>query len=88
MIAGVAMIFIDQTIVAIAIPEIQKDLSLSSTGIQWLITGYLISTAAFIAFAGRLGDMFGHRRMVLLGIVIFAASSLLGFLSLLGFPSL
>jgi len=77
MIAAVAMIFIDQTIVAIAIPEMQEDLSLSSTGIQWVITGYLVSTAALIAFAGRLGDMFGHRRMVMLGIAIFAVSSLL-----------
>ena len=77
MIAAVAMIFIDQTIVAIAIPEMQEDLSLSSTGIQWVITGYLVSTAAFIAFAGRLGDMFGHRRMVIIGIVVFAVSSLL-----------
>jgi EmrB/QacA subfamily drug resistance transporter len=77
MIAAVAMIFIDQTIVAIAIPEMQEDLSLSSTGIQWVITGYLVSTAAFIAFAGRLGDMFGHRTMVMLGVSIFAVSSLL-----------
>jgi MFS family permease len=67
LIPAVAMIFIDQTIVAIAVPEIQKDLALSSTGIQWVITGYLISFAALVAFGGRLGDMFGHKRMVMAG---------------------
>jgi EmrB/QacA subfamily drug resistance transporter len=77
MIPAVAMTFIDVTIVSIAVPEIQKDLGLTSTGIEWVITGFLVSMAALIAFGGRLGDMLGHRRMVVLGIVIFATSSLL-----------
>ena len=68
MIFAVSMTFIDQTIVAIAIPSIQDDLSLSSTGVQWIINGYLLSLSALFAFGGRLADIAGHRRMVVLGV--------------------
>jgi EmrB/QacA subfamily drug resistance transporter len=77
MIFAVAMTFIDQTIVAIAVPELQKDLSLSETGVQWVINGYLLSLSALFAFGGRLADIAGHRRMVLIGVVGFAAASAL-----------
>lgn len=80
MIFAVSMTFIDQTIVAIAIPQLQTDLSLSSTGVQWIINGYLLSLSALFAFGGKLADVAGHRRMVTIGIVIFAtASALCGF---------
>ena len=61
MIFAVSMTFIDQTIVAIAIPTIQDDLSLSATGVQWIINGYLLSLSALFAFGGRLADVAGHR---------------------------
>ena len=77
MIFAVAMTFIDQTIVAIAIPELQKDLSLSSTGVQWVVNGYLLSLSALFAFGGRLADIAGHRRMVVVGVVGFATASAL-----------
>jgi EmrB/QacA subfamily drug resistance transporter len=77
MIFAVAMTFIDQTIVAIAIPTIQDDLSLSATGVQWIINGYLLSLSALFAFGGRLADIAGHRRMVVLGVVVFATASAL-----------
>ncbi|HEU4462015.1 MAG TPA: MFS transporter [Solirubrobacterales bacterium] len=77
MIFAVSMTFIDQTIVAIAIPSIQDDLSLSATGVQWIINGYLLSLSALFAFGGRLADIAGHRRMVVLGVVIFATASAL-----------
>ncbi len=77
MIFAVAMTFIDQTIVAIAVPELQKDLSLSATGVQWIVNGYLLSLSALFAFGGRLADIAGHRRMVLLGVVVFATASAL-----------
>ncbi|HEY6731760.1 MAG TPA: MFS transporter [Solirubrobacterales bacterium] len=77
MIFAVSMTFIDQTIVAIAIPTIQDDLSLSATGVQWIINGYLLSLSALFAFGGRLADIAGHRRMVVLGVVIFAVASAL-----------
>jgi EmrB/QacA subfamily drug resistance transporter len=75
MIFAVAMTFIDQTIVSIAAPEIQKELHLTNTGVQWAINAYLLSLAALFAFGGRLADTVGHRRMVTLGVIVFAASS-------------
>src|SRR5262249_17275111 len=77
MIFAVSMTFIDQTIVAIAIPTIQEDVHLSSTGVQWIINGYLLSLSALFAFGGRLADIAGHRRMVVIGVVVFAIASAL-----------
>jgi EmrB/QacA subfamily drug resistance transporter len=77
MIFAVSMTFIDQTIVSIAVPELQQDLHLSSTGVQWIINGYLLSLSALFAFGGRIADILGHRRMVLVGIVVFATASAL-----------
>jgi EmrB/QacA subfamily drug resistance transporter len=75
MIFAVAMTFIDQTIVSIAAPEVQKELHLSATGVQWAVNAYLLSLAALFAFGGRLADTVGHRRMVTLGVILFAAAS-------------
>jgi EmrB/QacA subfamily drug resistance transporter len=77
MIFAVAMMFVDQTIVSIAIPFIDRGLSLSATGSQWVINGYLLALAALFALGGKLSDVFGHRRMVIVGIVGFAVSSAL-----------
>jgi EmrB/QacA subfamily drug resistance transporter len=77
MIFAVAMTFIDMTIVAIAVPSLQDDLSLSSTGVQWIVNGYLLSLSALFAFGGRLADIAGHRRMVVLGVIVFATASAL-----------
>ena len=75
MIFAVAMTFIDQTIVSIAVPQIQRELGLSSTGVQWAVNAYLLSLAALFAFGGRLADTVGHRKMVTLGVIIFAGAS-------------
>jgi EmrB/QacA subfamily drug resistance transporter len=75
MIFAVAMTFIDQTIVSIAAPEIQKQLHLTSTGLQWAVNAYLLSLAALFAFGGRLADTVGHRKMVTLGVIVFATAS-------------
>ena len=77
MIFAVAMTFIDQTIVSIAAPTIQHDLGLSSSGMQWAINAYLLTLAALFAFGGRLADIAGHRRMVVIGVIIFAGASAL-----------
>src|ERR1700691_2809608 len=77
MIFAVAMTFIDQTIVSIAAPEIRKQLGLTSTGVQWAINAYLLSLAALFAFGGRLADTVGHRKMVTLGVIVFAGASAL-----------
>jgi EmrB/QacA subfamily drug resistance transporter len=77
MIFAVAMTFIDQTIVSVAAPRIQSELGLSDTGVQWAINAYLLALAALFAFGGRLADTVGHRRMVVLGVVVFALASVL-----------
>ncbi|MDT0377493.1 MFS transporter [Streptomyces sp. DSM 42041] len=77
MLFAVSMTFIDQTIVAIAAPEISDELSLSSSGVQWIVNAYLLSLAAFFALGGRLSDLYGHRRVMLIGTVLFVVSSAL-----------
>src|SRR5262245_11594148 len=77
MIFAVAMMFVDQTIVAIAVPYIQRGVGLSLAGSQWVINGYLLALASLFALGGKLSDVVGHRRMVIVGIVGFAATSML-----------
>ncbi|MFE7171249.1 MFS transporter [Streptomyces sp. NPDC057616] len=77
MMFAVAMTFIDQTIVSIAAPGIVADLGLSASGMQWVINAYLLSLAAFFALGGRLADLWGPRRVVVAGTVIFVVSSVL-----------
>ncbi|MCB0876428.1 MAG: MFS transporter [Solirubrobacterales bacterium] len=75
MICAVAMTFIDQTIVSIAIPDLQKDLKLGESGAQWIVNGYLVALAALFLFGGRIADIRGHKRMVMVGIAVFTFAS-------------
>src|SRR5438128_3509142 len=69
------MIMLDNTVVNVALPSIQKDLGASISGLEWTVNGYTLSFAVLLATGGRLGDIFGRRRMFLSGVVIFAISS-------------
>ena len=69
------MIMLDNTVVNVALPSIQKDLGVSISGLEWTINGYTLSFAVLLATGGRLGDIFGRRLMFLIGVVIFALSS-------------
>jgi EmrB/QacA subfamily drug resistance transporter len=77
MIFAVAMLFIDQTIVALAVPNLQHDLHLSSTGSQWIVNAYLLALSALFALGGKIADVIGPRRMVIAGVVAFALCSAL-----------
>ncbi len=77
MIFAVSMTFIDQTIVSIAVPNIQRELNLSSTGVQWVVNGYLLALSAFFALGGRLSDIFGHTKMCVIGVIVFVGASVL-----------
>ncbi len=77
LVPAMAMVMIDFTIVSISATTIQRDLDLSSTGVQWMVTAYALATAAFIALGGRLGDIIGHKRIVAIGVIVFAGFSLL-----------
>jgi EmrB/QacA subfamily drug resistance transporter len=69
------MIMLDNTVVNVALPSIQRDLGASISGLEWTINGYTLSFAVLLATGGRLGDIFGRRRMFLIGVVVFAGSS-------------
>jgi EmrB/QacA subfamily drug resistance transporter len=69
------MIMLDNTVVNVALPSIQRDLNASISGLEWTINGYTLSFAVLLATGGRLGDIFGRRRMFMLGVIIFALSS-------------
>ncbi|WP_443065739.1 MFS transporter [Streptomyces sp. NBC_00503] len=77
MVVAVAMIFVDQTIVSIAAPSIIEELGLSASGMQRVVNAYLLALAAFFALGGRLADIFGPRRMLVAGTLVFVVSSAL-----------
>jgi EmrB/QacA subfamily drug resistance transporter len=73
---GVLMIVLDATIVNVALPSIQTDLGFSQTSLAWVVNAYLLTFGGFLLLGGRLGDIYGHRRMFLLGITLFTLASL------------
>ncbi|HEX8754111.1 MAG TPA: MFS transporter, partial [Solirubrobacterales bacterium] len=73
--AGLFLLMLDSTVVALALPVIHRDLSASAEALQWVMNGYLLTIAILVITAGRLGDMFGRKRSFLLGMAIFAAGS-------------
>ncbi|HEY8001751.1 MAG TPA: MFS transporter, partial [Solirubrobacterales bacterium] len=69
------MIMLDNTVVNVALPSIQHDLGSNLSGLEWTVNGYTLSFAVLLATGGRLGDIFGRRRVFLIGVVLFAAAS-------------
>jgi EmrB/QacA subfamily drug resistance transporter len=72
---GLGMNVLDGTVVNVALPSIQRDLHSSFSTVQWVVNAYLLSFAILLATGGRLGDIFGRRRIFLIGVAIFAAAS-------------
>ena len=73
--SGLFLLMLDSTVVALALPEIRGDVGASSEGLQWVMNGYLLTIAVLVVTAGRLGDMFGRKRVFLVGMAVFAAGS-------------
>ena len=73
---GDLMIVLDVTIVGVALPSIREDLGFSETSLAWVVNAYLLTFGGFLLLGGRLGDLFGHRRLFLAGITLFTAASL------------
>ena len=71
------MTYLDNNIVNVAIPDIQRDLGLSTAGIEWVVSGYILTFAGLLLAGGRLADAFGRRRLFLIGLAVFTGSSLL-----------
>src|SRR6185437_15185610 len=74
---GSAVVMLDGTVVNVALPAIGRDLGAGVDGLQWTISGYLVTLAALILLGGSLGDRFGRRRVFVIGVSWFAAASLL-----------
>ncbi|MFG2909062.1 MFS transporter [Kitasatospora sp. NPDC048286] len=73
---GAVLVAVDGTALTVAQPALRHDLHASVTAVQWASTCYLVTVAALLVFAGRLGDRYGHRRLFALGVAGFAAGSL------------
>jgi EmrB/QacA subfamily drug resistance transporter len=73
---GDLMIVLDVTIVGVALPSIRTDLGFSESSLAWVVNAYLIVFGGFLLLGGRLGDLFGHRRLFLAGISLFTLASL------------
>ena len=74
---GSGVAFLDGTVVNVALTAIADDFSASLSGLQWVLTGYLLTLGSFLVIGGSLGDLFGRRRVFLIGLVGFAGASLL-----------
>jgi EmrB/QacA subfamily drug resistance transporter len=74
--AGVLMIVLDTTIVNVALPSIREDLGFTETSLVWVVNAYMLTFGGFLLLGGRLGDLYGRRRLFLLGILLFTLASL------------
>ncbi len=73
---GELMIVLDTTVVNVALPSIRDDLGFTETSLVWVVNAYLLTFGGFLLLGGRLGDLYGHRRLFLAGIVLFTLASL------------
>src|SRR6188508_543713 len=73
---GDLMIVLDVTIVGVALPSIREDLGFSETSLAWVVNAYLLTFGGFLLLGGRLGDLFGHRRLFIAGLSLFTVASL------------
>jgi MFS family permease len=71
------MTILDGSIINVALPTIQRELSFTVENLQWIITGYALTYGGFLLFAGRASDLFGRRRLFLAGVTLFSLASLL-----------
>ena len=78
LICGLAMIFLDSTVLPVAAPTIQAELKLTTATINWIINAYFLATATLVLAFGRFADRIGHRRIFALGMSIFALASAMG----------
>src|SRR5512132_2109775 len=73
---GLFMIMLDNTVVNVALPSIQRDLNAKLSELEWIVTGYALSFAALMLIGGKLADAYGRRLIFVSGIVVFTLSSL------------
>jgi MFS family permease len=71
------MLVLDITVVTVALPRIQYDLGFSHAGLAWVINGYVLTAGGLLLLGGRLADLFGRRRLFLIGVLVFGVASAL-----------
>src|SRR5215218_7976140 len=76
-VAGSGMAFLDGTVVNVALPDIGNDFGASTSALQWILNGYLLTLASLILLGGSLGDRYGRRRVFVFGVGMFTVASLL-----------
>lgn len=86
--AGQFLVVLDVSVVNVALPSMRTDLGLSALGLQWVLNAYTIAFAGFMLLGGRAADLFGHKRMFLIGLGLFTAASLAGGLAVEGWQLL
>src|ERR1700691_5732397 len=74
---GQLMVALDSTVVNVALPTIQRELHFSQASLAWVVNAYLITFGGLLLFAGRLGDLIGRKKLFLIGLSAFSASSIL-----------
>jgi MFS family permease len=72
------MVIVDFTIVQVALPSIGREFGLSVNGLQWIVTTYGLTLAGFLMLSGRVGDIYGHRKLFITGLLLFSFASLVG----------
>src|ERR1700712_796468 len=77
MTGALSMIMIDQTVVSVALPTMQRDLGLSGAGVQWVVNAYLLVLAVLVALGGRIADLLGPERTFRAGAAVFVLASAL-----------
>ena len=73
---GTMIVFLDDTVVNTALPRISIDLGASTSGLQWVVDAYVLVLAGLLLLCGSLGDRYGRKRMMTIGLVVFAGASL------------
>src|SRR3974390_1917890 len=73
---GLFMIMLDNTVVNVALPTMQTDLHVSTSRLEWVVVAYALTFGALLITGGKLGDLYGRRRLFVIGLLIFTLSSL------------
>jgi MFS family permease len=73
---GLFMIMLDNTVVNVALPSIERDLGARLSELEWIVSGYALTFAAFLLTGGKLADLLGRRRIYVIGLAIFGGASL------------
>src|ERR671933_304416 len=72
------MVVVDATIVQVALPSIGKEFDVSVNGLQWIVTAYGLTLAGFLMLSGRIGDIYGYKKLFIIGVLLFSLASLIG----------